>query len=249
MKYADFLEKINQLLKEINAHRPLSKGEFNELKKSLKVEFTYNSNAIEGNTLTRSETKLVIEDGITIAGKTIREINETLNHNELFEILYAAIEEQTPLDENLIFKIHKFVLKNIDDENAGIYRKIQVYISGDEKMPTAPVKIPEEMKDLLDWFEKNKDHIDPITLAAEFHYRFVKIHPFIDGNGRTVRILMNVILMQREFPLVIIPMVRRAEYISSLNSIAPKQKFLEFFADIVHENLKDYLRMIDPNKS
>ncbi len=248
MKYADLLEKINQILKEISAHRPLSKGEFTELQKSLKVEFTYNSNAIEGNTLTRSETKLVIEDGLTIAGKTIREINETLNHNELFEILYSAVEEKISLDENLILKIHKFVLKNIDDENAGVYRKIQVYISGDEKIPTPPNKIPEEMNELLEWLKKNENKADPVILAAEFHYRFVKIHPFIDGNGRTVRILTNVILMQQEFPLVIIPMVRRADYISSLNSAIPKSKFLEFFADVVHENLKDYLRMISPDK-
>lgn len=248
MKDTILLQKIDRLLEEIKKHRPLSQGEILELQKSLKVEFTYNSNALEGNTLTRGETKLVIEDGLTIAGKTIREINETLNHNELFEILYATVKEKTPLDEAFILKVHKFVLKNIDDENAGMYRKIQVYISGDEKMPTAPSEIHLAMEDLLKWFNTHKDKIAPVLLAAEFHYRFVKIHPFIDGNGRTVRILMNVVLMQQGFPLVIIPMVRRTEYISSLNSVAPKSKFITFFLDVGHENLKDYLRMISPEK-
>ncbi len=248
MKFSEILKKIEKLLVKINSLRPLSHGELLELQKSLKVEFTYNSNAIEGNTLTRGETKLVIEDGLTIAGKTIREINETLNHNKLFEILYSAVGEKTALDEKLVCKIHKFVLKNIDNENAGIYRKIQVYISGDEKMPPTPAQISKEMVKLFVWFNENKNKISPVELAGKFHYKFVKIHPFIDGNGRTVRILMNIILMQNAFPMIIIPAVRRGEYISTLNSSSPKSDFLSFFADIIYENLKDYLRMINPLK-
>lgn len=249
MKLAETLEKINQLLSKIASRRPLSQGELEALRKALAVEFTYNSNAIEGSTLTRGETKLVIEDGLTVAGKTIREINETLNHKQLFECLYTAVDQRSRINADLVLQIHKFVLKNIDDENAGKYRKIQVYISGDEKEPPVPEQINQKMQDLFTWFEENNDKLHPAELAAEFHYRFVKIHPFVDGNGRTIRILMNIILMQKEFPLVIIPNVRRAEYISSLNSAAPKAQFLAFFADVVHENLKDYLRMIAPSES
>ncbi len=247
MNLIEKLKKIEKIFTEISSKRPLSTGEINELKKSLKVEFTYNSNAIEGSTLTRGETKLVIEDGLTIAGKTIREINETLNHNDLFEILYKAVKEKIQINEKFIFNIHKAVLKNIDDENAGVYRKIQVYISGEKQLPPKPTSIQKQMQDLLSWFEQEKNKISPTELAAKFHYKFVKIHPFIDGNGRTVRILINIILMQKNYPLIIIPNIRRAEYISTLNSKSSEENFLEFFADTVYENLKDYLRMISPD--
>ena len=137
------------------------------------------------------------------------------------------------------------ILKNIDDENAWVYRKIQVMISWEEKNPVEPNKINEEMKDLISWFIKNKNKLNPVVLAWEFHYRFVKIHPFIDWNWRTIRILINLILMKKWFPLIIIYFVRRAEYISTLNSKLTKNDFLLFFWDIVNENLKDYFRMID----
>ncbi len=242
----DILREIAENLEKIKSRRPLTKGEILELQKSFKVEFTYNSNAIEGNTLSRGETKLVLEDGLTVAGKTIREINEVLNHNQLFELLYKVVSDKKDLNEELVLNIHKFVLKNIDDENAGVYRKIQVFISGDEKKPTAPADIHTEMEKLFQWYEEQKNKLDPVLLAAKFHYKFVKIHPFIDGNGRTVRLLINIILMQKDYPLIIIPAVRRAEYISSLNSTMSKEKFIHFFSDVVLQNLKDYLRMIEP---
>lgn len=240
------LSEIDKTLLKIKSQRPLSKGELAELKKTLKVEFTYNSNSIEGNTLTLGETKLILEDGLTVGGKSIREINETLNHNKIFDFLYLWLQENKPLDEKTVFKIHQFVLKNIDDENAGKYRKIQVRISGEEESLPLPSEIKPEMDKLFHWFESQKSVLHPVDLAANFHYRFVKIHPFVDGNGRTVRVLMNLILMRFGYPMIIIPTVRRMEYIQTLNSRSSKEKFTEFFCDIVLQNLKDYLRMIDP---
>jgi Fic family protein len=239
------LKKIDSLLARIQKRRPLSQGEKRELQKALLVEFTYNSNAIEGNTLTRSETKIVLEDGLTIGGKTIRELDETRNHGKCFEYLEKFLAEKKEIDEQVILDLHALVLRSIDDENAGKYRSIQVFISGDNKLPSKSSEISKEMQNFLAWYIKNKDILHPVELAAKFHYKLVKIHPFIDGNGRLVRLCINLILMAKGYPMIIIPMVRRAEYISSLNSSQDYHIFEKYFQDIVLVNLQDYVRMIE----
>lgn len=202
----------------------------------------YSSNAIEGNTLTLGETKLVIEDGITIGGKTIRELHEAENlAKTIDEFLTGKIE----LTESNMLNVHRLIMKNIDDENAGKYRKIQVYISWDEARPPKSVDVPTLITDLFAWYTQNRNHLHPIILTSEFHYRFVKIHPFVDGNGRTARLISNMILMSHGYPMIIVPFVRRLDYINSLHSLTGNmEKFQDFYADIVHENLKDYMRMI-----
>lgn len=245
LQFPDLLAKIDELFAILQSKRPLNSGELNELRKSLKVSFTYHSNAIEGNTLTHGETKIVLEDGLTIAGKTVREISEALNHNAVFEWLYDMVDGNKPITEESVLALHSLILKNIDDENAGRYRSIQVQLSGDEKLPPVATKVPALMEELFTWYGNSIDTLHPVELAAELHYRFVKIHPFIDGNGRTIRVLINIHLMQRGYPIVILPVVRRSEYISALHSSSSREKFLLLFADIVHENMKDYLRMID----
>jgi Fic family protein len=136
-------------------------------------------------------------------------------------------------------------MRNIDDENGGKYRKIQVYISGDMAEPPRSSEVPILMGELFDWHRSNQDNLHPVLLASEFHYRFVKIHPFVDGNGRTARLLANIILMQSGYPMIILPVVRRMDYITSLHSSTGSLDIFEnFYADIVHENLKDYIRMI-----
>ncbi len=239
----EILIEIAQLQEKIKNMRPLNKGELLEMKKTLQVEFTHHSNAIEGSTLTLGETRLVLEDGLTIGGKTIREIQETLNHKKLFSFLYNFIDSGKSLEEKDILEVHKYVLANIDDENAGLYRKIQVHISGEEALPPKSKDLEKLMKDFIDKY-KNIDSENVVIQVANFHYDFVKIHPFIDGNGRTIRILMNIFLMKSGFPLVIIPKIRRMEYIQSLNSQSSQENFVHFFADIILQNMKDYLRMI-----
>lgn len=241
----DLLAEIDALLAEIQSKRPLNEGELQELRKSLKVDFTYNSNAIEGNTLTRGETKIVLEEGLTIDGKPLREIHETVNHNAIFDWLFTLIDAKEDLSEQLILQLHQFVLKNIDDENAGRYRQIQVSISGEESLPPSADEVPELMADLIQWYQQEKDTMHPALFAAVLHEKFVDIHPFIDGNGRTVRILINIHLMQRGYPLVIIPVSRRADYLKSLHSSASEGSFTQFFLEVVRENLKDYRRMVD----
>lgn len=238
------LQVIDTLLEKIQNARPLSRLERQELEKSLQVEFTYNSNAIEGNTITRGETKILLEDGLTIGGHTLRELHETTNHKNIFPLLKNFLEKKEDITETYIKKIHQEVLKNISDEDAGKYRKIQVYISGEEISPPDASEIPKLMEDLIQWYQENQN-IHPVELAAKFHYKFVKIHPFIDGNGRTIRILMNMILMRQSYPMIIIPNVRRSEYIQSLHSTKTFKDFYQFFTDIVKVNLQDYTRMIN----
>lgn len=137
-------------------------------------------------------------------------------------------------------------MRNIDDENGGKYRRIQVYISGDDAKPPKASEVPTLMADLLDWYIEMQDTLHPTLLASEFHYRFVKIHPFVDGNGRTARLLANTVLIKKGYPMIILPVIRRIEYIASLHSLTGSlSKFQNLYADIVHENLKDYMRMIE----
>jgi Fic family protein len=236
-------QEIRKLKKKIDALRPLTKSELAELHKWYAVTYTYHSNALEGNTLTLGETKLVVEDGITVGGHPLREILEAKNHKEVIEDIIALVQKKQPITEAVIKKLHKVLIKEIDNETAGKYRKIQVYISGEEVLPPPSNKVTALMKEFWTWFE-SQTKIDPVLFAAKAHYRFVKIHPFTDGNGRIARILSNLILMRAGYPLVIIPVVTRAHYLSSLHSTKKEKDFIAFFQDIVLENMKDYLRMV-----
>lgn len=247
MEFKIILEEIEKNLEILKKTRPLSKWELNELKKSLWVMFVCESNAIEWNSFTLWETKLLLEDGITVWWKTLREQSEILNHKLLLEILYNFLEKDEDLNEKWILKIHKEVLKNIDNENAWKYRKIQNYISWDTKIPPKAEKVPKLMQELIEKYNNDKEKIDPVLLVSNFHYDFAKIHPFVDWNGRTIRLIINMILMKKWFPIIIIPNIKRKDYISSLSSYKTRDDFILFMADIINQNLEDYLRMINPN--
>lgn len=245
----ELLNKINQLKKEIDTLRPLNKGELQELKKWYETTYTYHTNALEGNSLTLAETKIVLEEGLTIEGKPLRDILEATNHKEALNLLFSLVEKKTKLTEECIFKLHKIFLDKLDSVNAGVYRKIQVYISGEEEKLPQATEVPFLMKNLLEWYEEKSAALHPTILSAEFHYRFVKIHPFIDGNGRIARLVSNLILLQNGYPLVIIPILRRREYITALKSTNTKEDFVNFYLTSVVDNMRDYLRMVDATKN
>ncbi|MDP2656038.1 MAG: Fic family protein [bacterium] len=236
-------QNIKQLKKKIDHLRPLSRAELAELHKWYAVTYTYHSNALEGNTLSLGETKLIVEDGLTVGGHPIREILEAKSHKEVIDQLITVIQKQTPITESLIKKMHKTLVKEIDGEMAGKYRKIQVYITGEEKLPPPSREIPKLMKEFWSWFQ-TQQKTDPINFSAKAHYRFVKIHPFTDGNGRIARVLSNMVLMRAGYPLVIIPLIMRSQYINALHSSNNEKRFIEFFQQITLENMKDYLRMV-----
>ncbi len=238
------LDRIHALKKQINALRPLSQSELHELKKWYDVTYTFHSNAIEGNSLTLEETRVVVEDGLTVEGHPLRELIEAKNHKEMIDELVNVVKEKRSIDETLVLKFFRIFMKDIDDTNAGRYRDVQVYITGEEQLPPPATDVPRLMNELFAWYEEATTDTDPVLLAFVFHYRFVKIHPFIDGNGRLARILTNLILMRAGYPLMIVPVVRRREYIAGLKSTAPQDQFILFMGEVLVENMKDYLRMV-----
>ena len=197
------LNRIDEAKKLIDKHRPLSPSILNRLRQQMTIEWTYNSNAIEGNTLTLKETRLVIEEGVTIGSKPIKEYLETINHKSAIEFVENLAKKQSRISERNIREIHSLVLKDIDPEYAGKYRDMNVRITGSKHTPPDSL----QLKSLMTSFQKKhlntKDH--PLIEAATAHFEFVSIHPFTDGNGRTARLLMNLILIKKGyFPAVIL---------------------------------------------
>ena len=242
-------QSINQLKEQLDSKRPIPSHIVRNLRSVYKVDWTYNSNAIEGNTLTLLETKLVIEEGLTTGGKTLKEHFEAINHAEAIDYVEDMISKKDDISHFFIKNIHRLILKNIDDDNAGKYRnKTNVRISGSRHIPPDFTVVQQEMDHLLEWYRENKDHLHPVELSALFHFKFVYIHPFTDGNGRTARLLMNFILMQFGYPPAIIkakPEIR-LRYYEALEKTSVEGKtddFIEIVADCVTESLQDYLSM------
>ena len=178
-------DKITKKKAILDSKRPFDREMLNNLKKYFDVELTYNSNAIEGNTLTITETKVILEDGLTIGkGKSLREHLEVINHKEAIDYIEDIVNKNFDISERVIKNLHYIILKSIDNKNAGEYRSSNVLISGSAHKPVEHFLVSERMTELVEWYKENKDKLNPIELAAEFHFRFVYIHPFIDGNGR-----------------------------------------------------------------
>ena len=189
----DFFDEVNNLKKKLDSKRPIPKETLKSLKESINLEWTYNSNGIEGNTLTLRETQVVLE-GITVGGKSIKEHLEAINHEQAILFLDELVKEDNPITEWNIKNIHQLILKEIDNENAGKYRKENVTIKGATHIPPDYITVPELMEKLILNY-KTWSIYHPIVKAALLHGELVKIHPFIDGNGRTSRLIMNLDLM------------------------------------------------------
>jgi len=236
-------ERIVRKKRELDALRPLPKSALKNLRKQFAIELAYNSNAIEGNTLTLRETKLVIEEGITIKGKTLREHFEAINHQKAFEFLEGIIKPKTQITEKIIKEIHKIIITGIDDEYAGRYRDVNVRILGAIKSPPRFEKVPREMRKYIEHITKNPEKLNVIELAAIIHYRLVEIHPFTDGNGRCARLLMNLFLMRQGYPITMVLKVDRKKYYNTLKE-ADKgnlNPFIDFISRDVERSLDLYL--------
>lgn len=208
--------KLDALKAKLDEYRPLDKAVTANLHEELVLQWTYHSNAIEGNTLTLKETKVALE-GITIGGKTLREHFEAINHRDAILMVEELVEKQQPLDEWAIKNLHQLVLKNIDTENAGRYRDVNVLISGAEHRPPNALQVPEQMAAFSAWCCNHALQLHPVERAARIHGEFVKIHPFVDGNGRTSRLLMNLELMKAGFPATVIEVAQRLDYYQALD--------------------------------
>lgn len=216
---------------------------------ALELEYTFESNRIEGNTLTLRETDLVINEGLTISGKSMREHLEAINHQEAIVYIKHLMDKNTSLNEREVLSIHNLILRGINPEDAGRYRRVQVMIKGSSFMPPQPYMVPKEMEDFFIWYETNKNNLHPIVLAAELHERLVTIHPFIDGNGRTSRLLMNLILLQNGYAIANIKgdYDNRMRYYNALETAQTKnnkEDFLLFVAQTEKECLERYIEII-----
>ncbi|MGE6369965.1 Fic family protein [Planococcus kocurii] len=244
-----YFNRVDELKNQLDQHRPLPPAAVKNLRDVYRVEWTYNSNAIEGNTLSLIETKVVMEDGLTIGGKRLQEHFEVINHAEAISFIEEQVTETEPLDERTLKTIHHLILKNIDDENAGRYRSINVRISGSQHEPPHFLQVANDMQELFAWYQQEKERLHPVELAALFHFKFVYIHPFADGNGRTARLLMNLILMGHGFPPAIVKAedIQRLTYYEALETASTQgntQPFVELIAQCVEESLTTYLKAI-----
>jgi len=239
-------ERIDQYKAAIDAVRPFEGALLTQLRNYYRVGLTWSSNALEGNTMTLSETKVVLEDGITIGGHPLRDFYETVGHGEAYDFMFTLIgSREITLDH--IRQLHRLFYRGIDESNAGVWRRGSVIVSGSEYVFPAPEELDAKMNGLADWIAADRDKMHPVDFAAMLHLKFVSIHPFIDGNGRTARLLMNLALLQDGYMLAIVPPVLRLDYnlaIGTYQNKGKSQPFLDFIAEMEFETQKEIIRLL-----
>lgn len=241
----NFFDEANELKKKLDNKRPLSKNTLKSLQESINLEWTYNSNGIEGNTLTLRETQVVLE-GITIGGKTVKEHLEAINHEKAILYLEDLVNDEYPITDWNIKNIHQLILIDIDNENAGRYRQENVTIKGATHIPPDYFQVPELMVNLILNYN-NWDEFHPIIKASLLHGELVKIHPFIDGNGRTSRLVMNLVLMNNGYVPVIIKKENRLKYYEALDKAHITGNYTDFIKlvnELEIEMLNKYLELL-----
>lgn len=238
---------IEKKKNELDLKRPLSPNTVRSIRDKLLLDWTYNSNAIEGNTLTLVETKVVLE-GITIGGKSMREHLEVINHKDAILYIEEIVKKNEEFSQWQIKNIHQLVLKGINDEYAGTYRNEDVIIAGAEHVPPNHMLIIDEMEEFMKWYWNEGIKLHPVERAAKVHVDFVKIHPFIDGNGRTARLLLNLELMKEGYPPIIIRNEDRVRYYNALDLAHTKNVYDDFIYLVTEElnkSLDLYLKLMN----
>lgn len=235
----------NELKKQIDAFRPLTREAIMQIKEYYKIGLTYSSNALEGNTLDLAETKIVLEEGLTIGGKPMKDHLEALGHANAFEEL-INLSQKEYFTENDIKHLHRLFYSKIDEKNAGQYRTSQVIITGSDVEFPKPEDIEIKIQEFVNSLPQLKQELHPVEYAAMVHIIFVNIHPFIDGNGRVARILMNLALLQSGYNIVIIPPVVRSDYIRALQETNNKNfvPFVNLISELTLEAQKEYLKIL-----
>lgn len=245
------LNSIEGKKRELDRNRPLTPSIVRKLEEEFSIAWTYNSNAIEGNTLSLQETEVVLSEGITIGGKTVNEHFEAINHKKGIEYVKQIVEKKRNISEEVIRELHRIILTSIDDQSAGNYRRHNVRIVGARHIPPQSIKIPKLMTELIEWYQSHEYELNIPQMAAELHYRFVMIHPFIDGNGRVARLIMNLFLMRNGYPPAIILKVDRKRYYRVLNqgNMGNLEPFNDFVGRAIERSLILYLGSIKPDLS
>lgn len=246
MEMSILLAEVDRKKAALDSRRPLSAATVASIRQAVRLDWTYHSNALEGNTLTLRETQVVLE-GLTIGGgKTLREHLEVVNHAHAVDYLEGLVRRKDPLTQSVARQLHSLILRGIDDEHAGEWRNVPVAISGSRHIPPSPSDVAPMMRELFDWYDGAGELLHPVLRAARFHHQFVYVHPFIDGNGRTARLLMNLILMSQGYPPAVIKAdpQRRIAYLDALETASVDGKLEPFetvVAEAVGESLDGYL--------
>ena len=237
------LFECDKLLAELASFRPIEKRHLKQIRAFWRVGLTYSSNALEGNTLTESETKVILEDGLTIGGKSVREHMEAIGHADALNYLYQVVDRKEDFDEDQIQEIHRLFYHRIDDNQAGKYRGQNVLISGTQYIPPDHKEVLSLMSKFLD---ENCPYQHPIERASWYHAQFVNIHPFVDGNGRTARLLINLELLKNGYPIVAIPPIYRAQYIQACErgNQGDFSAMTSLLSGVTKQSLIDYLRQL-----
>ncbi|MBI5676254.1 MAG: Fic family protein [Nitrospirae bacterium] len=238
----DLLNQIASLKSSLDSHRPFSDHVVKQLKDYYRIGLTYTSNAIEGNTLTESETKVVIEDGLTIGGKSLREHYEAIGHAKAYDHIYTLLDRA--ITEEDVLLLHKLFFEQIDSENAGRYRQRNVIITGTDYLPPNYYEVPELMKKYIQNLNRVDSYKHPLELASDLHAEFEAIHPFIDGNGRIGRLILT---MKNGYCPVIIPPIRRAEYITAMRK-SNKGDLITlriFILSVIYEEMKSLKKVVE----
>lgn len=242
--------RLEEKLAKLNKLRPLPKSAVQKLREKFQIEMTYNSNAIEGNSLTLKETFLVINEGITIKGKPLKDHLEAKDHQAALEYLYELVDKDKKhtISEIFIRNLHQIIIQETDKEWAGRYRNANVIIGGAKHTPPDALQVPQKMRDLIHWLNAQKNKTNIIELSALLHHKLVHIHPFFDGNGRTARLAMNLLLMQTGYPLVIILKNDRKKYYDVLDKAdsGTYEPLVKFIAQSIERSLDIYLKTLTP---
>jgi Fic family protein len=240
------LQRIDEKLKVIEGHRPLPPSVVEKLREQFAIEMTYNSNAIEGNRLTLQETQLVINEGITVKGKPLKDHLEAKNHYEAVKFLFSLLEKgkRHTISWHLIRSLQQLIVNESDPEVAGEYRTGNVMILGSKHRPPEAIEVPRLMQELVGWIQRNEGKMHPVELAAIAHYKITEIHPFFDGNGRTARLFMNLLLMQKGYPLVVVLKNDRRKFYAALAKAdaGDTSVFEKLMAQAVERSMNIYLK-------
>ena len=238
-------DRILEKKRRLNAHRPLTSSTVRKVQREMEVEYIFNSNAIEGNTIKLRETQLILERGLTIQGKSLREHLEVRNHPRA--IKYLETTTRRTLRDQDILTLHQMIMKGIDD-GAGRFRTTEVRIAGADFIPPPAYEVSHLIENLVDWYNRDPEELRPIELAPILHHRFVWIHAFHDGNGRVARLLMNLALIRSGYPVAVILNVDRSKYYDTLKKAdnGDPTSFVNFVASAVERSLDLYLRALEP---
>ncbi|WP_333693802.1 Fic family protein [Flavobacterium sp.] len=248
-EFQSTFERLYDKLAVLQQSRPLPAIALQKIKESLTIEWTYNSNSIEGNTLTLRETQMVLQEGITVKGKSLREHFEAKNHEKAIDYLYSLVHENYTLRSIDILSLHELVLRMIEDEFAGRIRNGGVRFTGANFVPPNANKVSDLLDELIDFVNTNPLGLNDIEMATVFHHKLVWIHPFFDGNGRTVRLAMNLLLMRKGFPPAIILKNDRKKYYEALNQAnsGNYQKLMLLMSQALERTLNIYISSLPDN--